>query len=459
LAPRSNKLMEQMDALPDVGLRASSEELGPPSRSAIVLSAMRLLWERRALFRRTAIWVVVLSTAIAFLIPSRYSSNVSIMPPDSLNDDGMMLAALAGRGAGNASGLAGMAGTLLGIKSTGALFVELLLSRTVQDHIVEKFGLQKIYSSRYEEDARKILNSRTAVGEDHKSGVISIAVTDTSPQRARELAQAYVEELDRLLSQVSTSSARRQRVFIEQRLVSVTADLEDAEKQFSAFASKNTALNIQEQTKAMVESAAALQGQLIAAQAESEGLSQIYTENNVRVRAAHARIEELRRQLNKIGGSDSSLSPDSHSDEMYPSIRKLPLLGVEWADLYRRMKTQEAVYELLNQQYELARIQEAKEIPTVNVIDLANVPERKAYPHRLLLISTTTTVVLLLMVGWVLGAARWEKVPPQDAKKVIVTTICDKTRTWAVNMAIRLHLSRLAAWLTSSAVQPEIPRF
>src|SRR5207253_531204 len=188
--------------------------------------------------------------------------------------------------------------------------------------------------------------------------VISLIVTDGSPQRARDLAQGYVEELDRLVSQVSTSSARRERMFIEQRLASVKADLEDAEKQFSAFASKNTALDIKEQTRAMVESAALLQGQMIAAQSELQSLEQIYTANNVRVRALRARVDELKRQLQQLGGTDSSLLSDATSSaELYPSIRKLPLLGVQWADLYRRMKVQETVFDLLTQQYEIARIQ------------------------------------------------------------------------------------------------------
>jgi hypothetical protein len=124
---------------------------------------------------------------------------------------------------------------------------------------------------RYKQDARKQLAARTEVSEDRKSGVISLTVTDSDPQRAHDIAQSYVEALDRLVSQVSTSSARRERMFIEQRLISVKADLEDAEKQFSAFASQNTALDIKEQTRAMVESAAVLQGQVMAAQSELPG--------------------------------------------------------------------------------------------------------------------------------------------------------------------------------------------
>ena len=131
-----------------------------------------------------------------------------------------------------------------------------------------------------------------------------------------------------------------------------------------------------------------LQGQLIAAESELQGLQQIYTTGNVRVRSLRARVNELQRQLDRISGTDASLASDGADSppNSYPSIRKLPLLGVEWAELYRRTKIQETVYELLNQQYELTRIQEAKEIPTIRVIDPANLPEKKSWPPRLLII-------------------------------------------------------------------------
>ena len=383
------------------------------------LASAQLIWKHRKVLFRTALWALVISTAIAFLIPRRYDSTVSLMPPDSMSgNSGAMMAMLAGK---TSPGMAALAGNMLGMKSTGALFVDLLRSRTVQEHLVDRFDLQKVYWVRYKQDARKILSERTGISEDRKSGVITLTLTDNNAQRSHDLAQAYVEELNKLVAEVSTSSARRERIFIEQRMTSVKSDLDDAEKQFGNFAAKNTALDIKEQAKAMVEAGAVLQGQLIAAQSELEGLLQVYADGNVRVRAARARIDELKRQLEKMGGTDAALSSQTPAPgELYPSIRKLPLLGVEWADLYRRMKIQETVYELLSQQYELSRIEEAKEIPTVNVIDPANLPERKSWPPRLLIIGLLTMLALGGAVAWVVGSARWEGVDPHDPSKVFV---------------------------------------
>jgi capsule polysaccharide export protein KpsE/RkpR len=422
---------------------AKTESQSEPAPRA-PLSILQLVLDNRPLLYRVAARAMVVSAIVAFLLPLDYESSVSIMPPESLGGGGSILAALAAKAS---PGLAALAGNMFGINENGALIVGLLRSRTVQDHIVDRFNLQKVYWSRYKEDARKRLNKNTEAEEDRKSGVISLTVTDESPQRAHDIAQAYLEELDRLVSEVSTSSARRERMFIEQRLTAVKADLEDAEKQFSVFASKNTTLDIKEQSKAMVDAAALLQGQMIAAESEMQGLEQIYSSNNVRVRALKARVDELKLQLQKLGGTDASLLPGApQSDEFYPSIRKLPLLGVEWADLYRRTKIQETVYELLSQQYELARIQEAKEIPTVNVIDAANLPQRKSSPHRLLIILVVTIIAIAVAVAWLTAAARLESLDPQDPRKVLAISAGQRIHNFGARCARNPFVARIGRY-------------
>src|SRR5207248_176243 len=138
---------------------------------------------------------------------------------------------------------------------------------------------------------------------DRKSGIITITVTDRDPHRAAALAQAYVNELDALVAQVSVSSARRERMFLEERLKAVKIDLDQASQDLSQFSSKNGTIDLKEQGRAMVEGAAKLQGELIAAESELKGLMQIYAPNNVRVRSVQARVTELRSDLDKIGGS------------------------------------------------------------------------------------------------------------------------------------------------------------
>ncbi len=438
-------MVHEFETIRELEFSALETELQPEAQEPP--SNLQLLLDNRRHLYRVAARAIVISAIVAFLLPLNYESSVSLMPPESLGGGGSMLAALAAKAS---PGLAALAGNMFGINENGALFVGLVRSRTVQDHIVDRFNLQKVYWSRYKEDARKRLNKNTEAEEDRKSGVISITVTDESPQRAHDIAQAYLEELDRLVSEVSVSSARRERMFIEQRLTVVKGDLEDAEKQFSVFASKNTTLDIKEQSKAMVDAAALLQGQMIAAESEMHGLEQIYSSNNVRVRALKARVDELKTQLQKLGGTDASLLPGApQGDEFYPSIRKLPLLGVEWADLYRRTKIQETVYELLSQQYELARIQEAKEIPTVNVIDAANLPQRKSSPHRLLIILVVTAIAVGCAFAWITAKARLARLDAQDRRRILANSASQRVRDIRERWSEKSFVQRMGRYTRS----------
>jgi len=315
------------------------------------------------------------------------------------------------------AGLGELAGGFLGVKNTGPLWMALLQSRTVLDHQIDNSDLMRVYWTKRRYRARKKLMNRTDIKEDKKSGVIDITVSDSDPARARALANGYVNELNQLLASVSTSSARRERMFIEQRLNTARADLEEAEKEFGKFASRNSTFDVKEQSKAIVGAGAQLEGQIIAAQAELEGLQQTYTDDNVRVRAVKARINSLKRDLAKIGGtgeeSEGSLAPGGLS----PSVRQLPIVGVQWADLYRRSKIQETVFELLTQQYEIAKIEEAKEIPTVKVIDVADYPERKSWPPREIIVTLGTLLSLAGAIAWFKIKASWKVLPADNPKK------------------------------------------
>ncbi len=391
---------------------------------------LRLLWDhRRFLFRATLAGLLV-TAVIAFLIPKQYESTTRLMPPDTNSNSGLaIMAALTGQ----MRGLAPLADNVLGGKSSGALFVGVLRSRTVQDRLIDHFDLKKVYRARLTEDARRRLADHTSVYEDFKSGIITITVTDHSPQRAAALARGYVQELDWVISHVSTSAAHRERVFLEERLKAVKKDLDEAAAQFGQFASKNTAIDIKEQGRAMLEAAAALQGQLIAAQAQLEGLKQIYTDNNVRVREVSARISELRRELGKLGGTDSTATGAAAQSGRLsvPSIRELPLLGITYADLYRRTKIQEAVYETLTQQYEMAKVQEAKETPSVKLLDAALVPEKKSFPPRLIMILLGGLLAAICSSVYLLARARWQEIDCGHPGKVLAYELADSVRATA----------------------------
>jgi len=441
---------------PDV----EAEEARSGSRTAHeqFVGRLRLYWDARKLLFLTCVLGGMGSLGIALLIPSRYEATSQLMPPDGQSGSGMaLLSALTGR----AGGLGGVAGDLLGVKNSGALFVGILESRTVQDRLIEQFNLRREYHTAKMEDARASLASHTRIAEDRKSGIIAVTVTDHEPRVAAAMAEAYVNELDRLVEQVSTSSARRERIFLEERLRAVKQDLDSAARKFSIFASKNTAIDIPAQSKAMVEAAATLEGQLIAAEAELHGLEAMYTEQNVRVRALRARVSELRAQLGKMGGeSGTSAAPSSETDaSLYPAIRQLPLLGVTYADLYRQTRIQETVYELLTQQYELAKVEEAKEVPSVKVLDAAVVPTKKSFPPRGLLTAVGTGFAIVTMCVWILIRQAWREIDPQDPGKQFATEIAGTLRADAMRAApaaavLAQALARMRIGANSSKKSP-----
>lgn len=374
---------------------------------------LALFWANRRLLARLTAIACVLSILVAFALPKEYESTTRVMPPEQSSGGAAMLAAILGRAQVPGGGLAGLASGLFGGRSNGALFVALLRSGTVSGHLIRRFHLQGVYRKRYLEDTAKKLARRTAISEDAKSGVITITVEDRDRARARDMAQAYVDELNTLVAQVDTSAAHRERVFIEERLKEVGRDLDQAQRQMAEFSTKNGAIDIKEQTRAMVDAGARLEGQLVASQSELDSLQQIYGGENVRVRAAQARVASLRRELDREsnGGGDDESS--------YPALRQLPALAVPWANLYRRVRIEETVDEMLSAQYETARIEEARSLPTVRIVDPAGWPEKKSSPHRAIIVLASTLAGFLAGSLFLLAQRWWWALPENDGRKTL----------------------------------------
>jgi capsule polysaccharide export protein KpsE/RkpR len=251
--------------------------------------------------------------------------------------------------------------------------------------------------------------------------------------RARDLAQAYLDELNKLVNLTSTSSARQERIFIEQRLRSVQSDLENAQIELSDFSSKNTTVDITAQTRAMVDVGARLEGEIVAERSGLESMRQVYTDDNPHVRQAEARMGVLQNELNKLAGSSTPAAPATASSpqtagELYPPLRQLPRLAVRYTDLYRRVKVEEAIFELLTQQYEMARLEEAKDVPVVRVIDAPGIPEKKSFPHRVILSGVLTLLAFAATAAFLLLRERWANVDSADPRKRLADAITGSIR-------------------------------
>jgi capsule polysaccharide export protein KpsE/RkpR len=346
--------------------------------------------------------------------------------------------------------LAGVAGDVLGLKTSGDLFVGILESRTVADDLISKFNLRRVYWDRRIENARNDLARRTDISADRKSGIITIGVTDHNPERAAAMAREYVEQLNLLLVTLNTSAAHRERVFLEDRLKQVNQDLEAAEKKLSQFSSKNATLDLKEQSVAMVDAAARVEGELIAAETELQGLRQIYSDSNVRVRSVQARIDELKRQIQRVGGTNSVASDTNgqYVDSLYPTLRSLPILGVEYADFYRETRVQEATFAMLTREYEMAKLEEVKELPSVRILDEPNVPGQRSYPPRLLIICLGSFLAFSAGIAYILLFERWRGMDPQDPGKLFATELWIRVKEHASR--VRENGSRAEGLVRSS---------
>ncbi len=410
--------MKEMDQLQDF------EPFQARRSRELLAESARLLWRRQRLLIRVTLAAMVLSAIVSLALTPRYESTTRLLPAPPSNAGGEISRMLRPE----ASALAGLAGLNPG---TGeGRFVALLHSRVIADRIVDRFGLRKSYGARYRHEARTALARRTVITEDRKTGVIAITVSDRDPKRAAELAGAYVKELEQLNAGMNTSGAHMERVFLEARVEEVGRELHEAAERLSQFSTKYSIVDAPQQAKSTVEAALALQGRLVAAQAELKGLEEIYAPNSVKVRAAAARIAELKHQFDGLRGSRTVA--DLPSDGSLPSIRNLPTLGVTYGELYRRSKLLEVVQLALTQQLEVAKTEEVRQLPVFRVMDPADVPEQRVFPRRTLIVLASTMCGLLIGIALVLGSDRWNKVSPDDPIKVLVVNAQQRMSTGAV---------------------------
>jgi capsule polysaccharide export protein KpsE/RkpR len=411
---------------PSVEMR--DEDLAGKIAEPRPIAIARLLWPRRVTLAKFALAGFILASIVAKLIPNTYQATVRLMPPDNSFVSGSSSSALMGLvlggpnapGGSSGGGLSGAVSDLLGTQKPGPLFIGIVSGRTIADRMIDRFDLRKVYGIKTYAATRKKLFSRVNFVEDKKSGIISITVDDRDSARVTAMAQAFVDEVNGLLARVNTSASSRERQFLEKRIAAIDLETQDATKKLSDFSSRNATFEPEDQGKAMLDSAAILEGQLIAAKSELGGLQEIYTGQNVRVRSLQAHIAELEKQLNAFGGKGYTGSTTLDPNSLYPSVRQLPVLGREYAELYRRAKVDEAVFTLLTESYELAKVQEAKDTPSVKVLDAPRLPERPDWPPRAWFALGGTVLGFLFAASWILGSEHWSGVDPNAPYKAFL---------------------------------------
>ncbi|MBE7419320.1 MAG: lipopolysaccharide biosynthesis protein [Ideonella sp.] len=324
----------------------------------------------------------LVALGIAFVIPPTFTATTTFLPPQQ--HQGGVASVLSQLGP-----LAGLAGAAAGVRTPADQYVALMHSVTVSDRIVDQFKLMQEYDEEFRVEARKELakNVRITVGK--KDGLITVEVDDKSPQRAAEMANQYVSELRRMTSTIAVSEAQQRRVFFEHQLQETKGRLTAAQEALRA--SGFDAGAIKAEPKAAAEGYARLRAEVTAAEVRLQAMRGSLADDTPEVRQQQAMLTALRGQLARLEqSSDVNAGPD-------------------YVGKYREFKYQETLFDLFARQYELARVDESREGALIQVVDVAQPPERKSRPKRGLVAVVTTLATAVVLLAGLLMRDSWRR--------------------------------------------------
>jgi uncharacterized protein involved in exopolysaccharide biosynthesis len=357
------------------------------------LDVLVVLVERKRFILRFVLAGFVLAIVVSLLLPVRYEGRIVLLPPQQNSSVG---SSLTGQLGGALGALGALASGSLGLKNPADMYVSLLMSRTVEDGMIKRFGLMQEYHAKRMSVARKIFESRTKVVAGSKDGLIRITLEDGDPKRAAELANGYVEEFRKLSETLAITEAARRRLFFEQQMQQAKDHLTAAEDAMTKTQQSTGVLEIDSQARALVESAAVLRGQVVAKQVEIEGMRSFATDDNPNVVLAKQELTALESQLQRVAGSQNDAGSDINL-----SKGRVTQSGMEYLRRYRDLKYQETVYELLAKELEISKLDEAREGSIVQVVDDAVPADKKSSPHRTLIVLGATILAFIVAVLWV----------------------------------------------------------
>lgn len=333
----------------------------------------------------------ILSAAIAFSLPRYYVSSTLVLPPQQ--QQSQLNGALAQLG--NLASFAGAGAT----KSPEEMYVAFFYTRRLQDAIIQRFNLKEHYKEPSAEVAREILTSRATVSSDKKTGLINIEISDADSKTSAAMANAYVDEMQKILGSLAVTEAQQRRLFFDKQVENASADLAKAEARFKQAQARTGFVVPDAMAEFGIRESAQLRGLISAKEIALQALRQFSTEKHPEFKRGAAELVALRAQLQRVeqGGGDAAEAVE----------------GSVASDLYRELKTRQAVLEQLVRQHEAAKIEESKDGPVLQQVDVAQVPERQTKPKRgsIIILGTAVSLVLAVAVAMARGLKRSQPTP------------------------------------------------
>jgi len=363
------------------------EEGGPAIGLADLLT---WLGESKWLIAGVTFGAALVALVVALLLPPIYTARTTLLAPGSQQQSNSA-AALAALGS-----LGGLAGGL-GAKTPDELYVALLKSDTVLRGLAERFKLQAHYEVDSYEALRKLLPGYIRVFSDKKSGVISVEVDDKDPRFAAQLANAHEEEVTKLLARLAVSEAQLRRAFFEKQLKETKENLVKAEQGLRQVQEKSGVIVLDKQAEALIAGAAMVRAQISEREVQLQVLRTSATPQNPDVIRLNSELRALRTELARM---ESAPGNDRGSAVDMP-VGRIPEAAIDYVRARRELKLQETLLEGMVRQYEIAKLDEAKEGPALQQVDVALPPDWKSKPSRALIVLSSALVALLLVCGWV----------------------------------------------------------
>jgi len=374
---------------------------------------------KRWLIVRNVIVTVVLAILISFILPKKWTAETTLMPQQEQDNMSM-------RSVFSDVSMPGL--SLDGPTSSSDVLLEILKSRTVAERVLKRsfatsndtLPLYKIldYPS-VEIGTIKIKESSTFMVS--KQGIMSISVELGDPQLAADVANAFVEELDYVNQQKSVSQAKSSRLYIEEQLEKTHDNLVQATRKLAEFQQENKAVSLENQMAASIQQAGELKGQIIAKKVEIGVMEESMKPENPLLVRSQKQLEEMKRRYQELQYGNSNAKTDS--SEFYVPFQEVPEVSLQLAELTRDVKVQETVWELLNRQYYQAKIEEARNTPTVQVLDPALPPVYRSAPNRKMIVIVLGLLSLVLSIAVVFVESYWNSLDQNSQEKKRVEKI------------------------------------
>ena len=359
-----------------------------------LLDLLQVIVENLRILILALLGVGILALGISFFIPPSFTANTAFLPRQQASAAASMLQSLGAIG--------GIACAAAEIKDLADQYVAFLQSRAVQDALIKRFDLQERYQQDFQESTRKTLAGMSKISAG-KDGLITIAVEEEDPQIAADIANAYVDELSQLLSRLAVTEAQQRRVFFEKQLQQTKAKLVAAQQTLAASGVSVAALNISPDVA--LEGPARLRAEVTAQEVKLASMRSYLTENAPAFKQAMSALTALKKQLSL---AEKVQNPSERSQDN------------DYINNYREYKYQETLFELFTKQFELAKIDEGRESPVIQVVDVAQVPELKSKPKKALIAVMATLLTGFMLLFFVFARSTWRngQSDPATAEKI-----------------------------------------